>query len=217
MVGKLIMLPLRVGVRATRLWLRATEESVAVAAGVATRIVGVVTSHGSDGAQAHADEAARDWPSAPEPDERAAPEPDEGSAPSPERADEKPPAEERPEPPTSIPPRPHAEAKPAPSAEPPPAPPEPEPEHVSEEPTLVEEVAEPGAEDGAGAEVHVEPPWDGYEALNAKEVISRLASASAAELAAVQLYESGRRRRQTILNAVQRELRGRNGSGSPSQ
>src|SRR5689334_19972782 len=37
----------------------------------------------------------------------------------------------------------------------------PEPAHISEEPELVEEFAEPGAEDGAGAEVHVQEPWDG--------------------------------------------------------
>jgi hypothetical protein len=87
---------------------------------------------------------------------------------------------------------------------------------VSEEPELVEELAEPGAEDGAGAEVRVEPPWEGYEQMNAKQVIARLGSASTAELAAVQLYEGGNRGRRTILNAVQRELRGANGRSSQS-
>ena len=81
----------------------------------------------------------------------------------------------------------------------------------------MEEFAEPGAEDGAGAEIHIERPWDGYDEMNAKQVISRFASASSAELAAVQLYEGGTRRRQTVLNAVQRELRSRNGRRSPSQ
>jgi hypothetical protein len=52
--------------------------------------------------------------------------------------------------------------------------------------------------------------------MNAKRVIARLGSASTAELAAVQLYESGTRGRQTILNAVDRELRSTNGSGSRS-
>lgn len=88
---------------------------------------------------------------------------------------------------------------------------------MSEEPELVEELAEPGAEEGAGAEVHVQPPWDEYEAMNAKQVISRLASASPAELAGVELYEGTHRRRQTILNAVERELRHTSGRGSHTQ
>jgi hypothetical protein len=94
---------------------------------------------------------------------------------------------------------------------------EPEPVHVSEEPALVEEFAEPGAEDGAGPEIHVEEPWDGYGEMNAKQVLARLGSATPAELAAVQLYEGSHRRRQTILNAVQRELRNANGRSSSSQ
>jgi hypothetical protein len=85
---------------------------------------------------------------------------------------------------------------------------------VSEEPELVEELAEPGAEQGAGAEVHVAPPWDDYDRLSARQVISRIASGDPAELAAVQLYESTNRCRQTILNAVERELKITNGSGS---
>ncbi len=85
------------------------------------------------------------------------------------------------------------------------------PVHVSEEPTLVEAFAEPGAEDGAGAEVHIDEPWEGYGRMGAKEIVSRLSGATPAELAAVQLYESSHRGRQTILNAVQRELRSSNG------
>jgi hypothetical protein len=92
-----------------------------------------------------------------------------------------------------------------------------QPVHVSTEPQLVDELAEPGAEDGAGAEVHVDEPWEGYERTNAKQVIARLGSASPAELAAVQLYESGSRRRQTILTAVKRELQSANDGGSHSQ
>jgi hypothetical protein len=84
---------------------------------------------------------------------------------------------------------------------------------VSQEPELVEELAEPGAEDGAGPEVHVEVPWDGYERMNAKDVIARLAGSTPAELAAVALYEHGNRRRHTVLAAVERELRA-NGAAS---
>lgn len=98
--------------------------------------------------------------------------------------------------------------------EPPEPPAEAAPVHVSEEPALVEELAEPGAEEGAGAEVHIDEPWDGYGRMSAKEIVSRLGESSPAELAAVQLYENSQRQRQTILNAVQRELRRANGRSS---
>ncbi len=39
MVGELITLPLRIGVRATRLWLRATGETVALAADATGRLI----------------------------------------------------------------------------------------------------------------------------------------------------------------------------------
>jgi len=91
-----------------------------------------------------------------------------------------------------------------------------EPTHVSEEPELVEEIAEPGAEEGAGAEVHIQEPWSGYTQSSAEDVIARLATASPAEVATVQLFESHHRARQTILAAVERELRRANGSGSPT-
>ncbi len=86
--------------------------------------------------------------------------------------------------------------------------------HVSEEPELVREVADPGVEEGAGAQLVVNEPWDGYARMSAKEVIARLGSATPAELAAVSLYESGNRSRQTVLEAVQRQLRTANGGGS---
>jgi hypothetical protein len=82
-----------------------------------------------------------------------------------------------------------------------------EPTHVSEEPELVREEAEPGAEDGAGAAVTVIEPWDGYARMNAREVIARAQQAGPAELAAVRLYESRNRSRQTVLAAVDRQLK----------
>lgn len=95
---------------------------------------------------------------------------------------------------------------------------------MSEEPELVEEFAEPGAEDGAGPELHIREPWEGYRHMTVRDITARLSGASAAELAAVQLYESSNRGRQTILAAVARQLRsteqhasqmsGANGSGS---
>jgi hypothetical protein len=84
---------------------------------------------------------------------------------------------------------------------------EPEPVHVSEEPELVRESAEPGAEDGAGAAVTVMEPWNGYSHMNAREVIARARQANRAELAAVRLYEARHRSRQTVLAAVDRQLK----------
>src|SRR5437660_496863 len=92
------------------------------------------------------------------------------------------------------------------ASEPLPVAPAEEPTRVSEEPTLVAEFAEPGAEDGAGAELHIREPWTGYWLMTAREVTTRLPRASSAELAAVQLYESNNLGRQTILAAVVRQL-----------
>jgi hypothetical protein len=94
------------------------------------------------------------------------------------------------------------------------APPEDEPIHVSEEPELVEEFAEPGAEDGAGAEISVSEPWSGYDDMPAQDVIARLEDASAAELAAVQLYERANRQRETVLAAAERQLQAATRGGS---
>ncbi len=81
------------------------------------------------------------------------------------------------------------------------------PAHVSEDAELVESFAEPGAEDGAGAAVHVEEPWKGYRHMTANEIVARLAHASREELATVELYERLHRRRRTVLAAAERDLR----------
>jgi hypothetical protein len=60
-------------------------------------------------------------------------------------------------------------------------------------------------------------PWPGYDQLRASQVIARLASATPAELAAVQLYESGNRDRQTVRAAMQRSLKTKTGRGSPDR
>jgi hypothetical protein len=88
-----------------------------------------------------------------------------------------------------------------------PVPTPPEPDHVSEDAVVVEEVSEPGAEDGAGAQIHVAEPWEGYREMKAPEVVDRLHGMGSAELAAVELYELSHRRRQTVLDAAARELR----------
>ncbi len=84
-----------------------------------------------------------------------------------------------------------------------------EPVHLDLEDELVEEVAEPGAEDGAGAQIRIAEPWEGYRALRAADVIDRLPEASSEEVAAIELYELSTRKRQTVIAAAQRELRRR--------
>ena len=168
-------LPLRVGVRATQLWLRAAEQTIAVVAETTGRLIRGAS---SDGGAASDEKPARP----PEPRRKVV---------------EQPPAA-------------------SPSEAPAPDEPAPEPVHVSEEPELVDAVAEPGAEDGAGASVHIEPPWNGYDHMKAADVVDRLAGANAAELAAVQLYEANTKGRRTVLEAAARELRISTKRGSQS-
>ena len=75
---------------------------------------------------------------------------------------------------------------------------------IDDEPELIEELAEPGAEDGAGAEVEVDEPWEGYGEMNAKSVIARIREAGAVEVALVELYERAHKRRKTVLDAAGR-------------
>lgn len=82
----------------------------------------------------------------------------------------------------------------------------PAPAHVSEEPELVEEVSEPGAQDGAGAQIRIGEPWEGYRSMKAADIVDRLASASREELATVELFEAVNRNRKTVIAAAQRAL-----------
>ena len=82
-----------------------------------------------------------------------------------------------------------------------------QPAHVSEEPVLVRESAEPGAEEGAGARVTVAEPWNGYGRMTAPDVIDRISTATVAELAAMRLYEARHRSRRTVLAAVDRQMK----------
>jgi len=112
----------------------------------------------------------------------------------------------RPASPTETPPAPRTvRAQPAPAPAPS-ARSEP-PTHVSEEPVLVSESAEPGAEEGAGASDTVLEPWTGYGRMTARDVIDRVRSASVAELAALRLYEARHRARRTVLAAADRQLK----------
>jgi hypothetical protein len=204
MVGRLITFPLRVSVRGAQLWFRAAEEVAGRATLGALRVVSVFTRDGNDGGSS------------------ATPSP--STAPRPQRSQQR--AQRSPardprasatatEPPPSQPISADEAAeridRSPEESTPPPSPPE--PAHVSEEPALVREEAEPGAEDGAGAGVTVQEPWEGYAQMTARDVIARLDGATPAELAAVSLYETGNRSRQTVLEAVQRQLRAANGGG----
>jgi hypothetical protein len=97
---------------------------------------------------------------------------------------------------------------PSPTREPPgPPPPEPPIKIHDDEPTRGEvnrrRVQEREAEAGAvGAEVRVDAPWDGYDAMTAREVLDRLVGADDATLAVVRLYEAGNRNRATVLRAT---------------
>jgi diacylglycerol O-acyltransferase / wax synthase len=108
------------------------------------------------------------------------------------------------------------EPEPQPATAPPAAPagpptaeqagPAPEPEHVDAGVGLVAETAEPGAEDGAGPELHVEQPWPNYDRMHAAEIVDRLGASNEAELAVVRLYEDSHRHRREVLEATAREL-----------
>jgi hypothetical protein len=89
---------------------------------------------------------------------------------------------------------------------PPPATP-PVPDHVSEEPELVVEAAERGAEEGAGAEVNVEEPWPGYDGMRAADIRDRLVSGGGEVAAAVSLYEAAHKGRSSVLEAATRATR----------
>jgi hypothetical protein len=100
-----------------------------------------------------------------------------------------------------------AEAASAPADSPPAVPDALIPDHVDEEVVLVAEVAEEGAEEGAGPELHIDQPWEGYDRMAAVEVCDRLTAATAELAAAVELYESTRRSRRSVLDAAERALR----------
>ena len=99
---------------------------------------------------------------------------------------------------------------PAPAAEPvapvAPDPDEPPDDHVSREAVLVAESADDGAADGAGAQIRIGEPWEGYGKLTAKEVNDRLATASPESLTVARLYEVANRNRVTVIRAIDRRL-----------
>jgi hypothetical protein len=125
----------------------------------------------------------------------------EGAAPAgPETAATAPAAADAPEGAATAPAAPDADSPPA-------IPDELIPDHVDEEVVLVAEVAEEGAEEGAGAELHIDEPWEGYDKMTAPQINDRLAVATAELAATVELYESAGKARRTVLEAAERALR----------
>ncbi len=199
MAGKLIMLPLRVWLGSARLLTRAAGGAAGKAVSLAGQAIGVMSPHGSE-------QGYRPAPATAEPPWR------EESIEEPvSPVDVEHPHQEPGRRPAPTEPRETPRARPVSAVQSPEvdlnAPVVAEPVHVSEEPELVREEAEPGAEDGAGARVTVMEPWNGYARMNAREVIARARQADSAELAAVRLYESRHRSRQTVLAAVDRQLK----------
>ena len=211
MAGKLITLPLRVWFRSARLLTRVAGDAAGRAVSLAGQTIGVGSSNGSSsdhGRPAESSTAEPGWreesieqPVSPVDVEHPREEPERRRAPAQPRDTAGARAVPADRPPREDPVAPVAPATPEPVhvSE--------EPVHVSEEPVLVDEVAEPGAEDGAGAAITVLEPWNGYAHMNAREVIARAQQAGPAELAAVRLYESRHRGRQTVLAAVDRQLK----------
>jgi hypothetical protein len=197
MLGKLTTLPLRVPVRSAQLLTHVAGRALSVTGQVVNAVTGQVVDAVTPG---RAEPARRDEPPPPAPAGPVADAPDRPvAAAAPPAADTRT---------TAV-----AEA-PVEWTEEPRAPLVEEPAHVSEEPELVEESAEPGAEDGAGAGITVAEPWDGYGQMSAKDVIDRAGTATVAELATMRLYEARHRARQTVLAAVDRQLKLANGGRS---
>jgi hypothetical protein len=80
-------------------------------------------------------------------------------------------------------------------------------EHVDEGTVVVSETAEPGAEEGAGAELDVQEPWEGYDRMTGEQIIAALGQTSREALAAVELYEATTMNRRSILEAAEQRLK----------
>jgi len=178
MADKLVTLPLRVSLRSAQALTHAAGGIAGRALSIAEYALGVVSPGRFDRAGDNTAPAAAPATSVPPAREQPSPAPRAAAHPIP------------------GPPSPLAEASPLA-----------EPSHVSEEPELVAAIAEPGAEDGAGARITVKEPWSGYGQMNARDVIDRARLASVAELAAIRLYEARHRARRTVLVAVERQLK----------
>ncbi len=205
MTPSLITLPVRVGLRGAQLGLQITAAATDRALGVIGAVADAASRTGDPDADLDLDgQPLGGMPAPPAP--RAAGTRAPAAAPAPDPVPRPPPAPDPVPPP--APPAPRASARTGSPAEPPPAPPGPPPPHISTESALVGSVAEPGAQDGAGATIRVEEPWEGYDKLRAADIVERITGADVAQLGAIELYEQTARRRRTVLDAVGRALRG---------
>src|SRR5512132_468391 len=110
-------------------------------------------------------------------------------------------------------PRRKPEAPPKPVDEVAPVEDAPEPPHVDEGATVVAEFAESGAEEGAGAEVELHEPWDGYDGMTSDQILPHLLDATSESVAAVILYERFTRGRTSVIQEAERQLGRRTAPG----
>ena len=199
MTYSLILLPLRLGIRTARTSLHATRDLADLGLATLEMLERTLGDESPDPVEDPARPA--EDPARPAQDPARPAEPAAGSLS--DREGQKPSQRARPGPrpqPSQRPPRPTP--APAPAAVP-------DPEPLPDERELVEEVADPGAEDGAGASLRVAPPFAGYDELRAADVIARLGGAELAELGETELYERTHRARRTVLEAIEREIKRR--------
>jgi hypothetical protein len=135
-----------------------------------------------------------------------------------------PPSAAAPARPASPPPAPPLLADDAPVTplRPRPAPPPPPPPPADEPPPAAAEVFGPpeptrgeaarareakreaqATDDSPGPEIRIDEPWPGYRKLRAPDIVDRLEAADEATKAMVRLYESGHRKRRTVLAATE--------------
>jgi hypothetical protein len=86
-------------------------------------------------------------------------------------------------------------------------PPPPGAKQVDDAPVPVAEFGGEGAETAAGAQIHIDEPWDGYDGMTAAQIQKRLTKADRAAVAAVSLYEGSKRGRRSVIGAADRRLR----------
>jgi hypothetical protein len=58
-----------------------------------------------------------------------------------------------------------------------------------------------------GPEIHVEPPWRGYDEMTAAQIRKRLTLVDRSDAAAVSLYEGAGRKRRSVVDAAARRMR----------
>jgi hypothetical protein len=194
-LGSILTRQYRFATRGIEISLRTAHQTIDIAGGVVVEIAGRL---GLGDGRRHDHRDAFDTEVMPEPT-TTSPAPEAPPAPEARPAPEAPPAPRAAPAPASARPEP-----------PKPEPPEPmplEPSHVSTEPELVRESAEPGAEDGAGAQIRIDEPWPGYRSLKARDIVSRLSSATREELAAVELFETAGANRSSVIGAARRALK----------